>query len=110
MVKNIVSQVELSSFISNLKEGFDTIVGEKGLKISGGQRQRIALARALYQNPKILILDEATNSLDEETEKGILTTLKKFKNVTIFMVSHQKSSLSICDEIYEIKNKEIIKI
>jgi len=110
MVEKIVSQVELRSFINNLNEGFDTIVGEKGLKISGGQRQRIALARALYQNPKILILDEATNSLDKKTEEGILTTLKKFKNITIFMVSHQKNSLSICDEIYEIKNKEILKI
>jgi ABC-type multidrug transport system fused ATPase/permease subunit len=109
-VKKIVSQVELKNFINNLNQGFDTIVGEKGLKISGGQRQRIALARALYQNPKILILDEATNSLDEKTEEGILNTLKNFENITIFMVSHQKSSLSICDEIYEIKNNEIIKI
>lgn len=109
-VKKIISKLELDSFVKDLREGIDTIVGEKGLKISGGQRQRIALGRALYRKPKILVLDEATNSLDQKTEMGILSILKNFQNITIFMVSHQKNSLTICDEIYEIKNKKILKI
>lgn len=109
-VKKIISKIKLENFVKNLKEGLDTIVGEKGLKISGGQRQRIALARALYQNPKILVLDESTNSLDEKTEEIILNTIKNFKDITVFVVSHHKSSLTICDEIYEIKDKKILKI
>ena len=109
-VKKIISKMELENYVKNLKNGMGTIVGEKGLKISGGQRQRIALGRALYRNPKILVLDEATNSLDRKTEIDILSILKNFDNVTIFMVSHQKNSLQICDEIYEIKNKKILKV
>ena len=109
-VKKIISKIKLENFVKNLKEGLDTIVGEKGLKISGGQRQRIALARSLYQNPKILVLDESTNSLDEKTEEIILNTIKNFKDITVFVVSHHKSSLTICDEIYEIKDKKILKI
>ena len=109
-VIKIISKMELENFVKNLKDGMGTIVGEKGLKISGGQRQRIALGRALYRNPKILVLDEATNSLDQKTEMDILKTLKNFENITIFMVSHQKTSLHICDEIYEIKNQKILKV
>ena len=109
-INNLINQVGLKSFVDSLKDGLNTFVGERGLKISGGQRQRLGLARALYKNPQVLVLDEATNSLDKDTENSILENLKKIKDITIIIVSHHKNPLKICDEIYEIKEKKIIKI
>ena len=88
----------------------NSLVGEKGVRLSGGQRQRIGIARALYKNPELLILDEATSSLDINTEKKIMTDLNKIKGKkTIIIVSHRLSSLEICDNIYEIKDQTIFK-
>ena len=84
----------------------NTKVGEKGSNLSGGQAQRIAIARALYQNPEILIMDEATNSLDTELEKNILKTLKKLDK-SLLMVSHNLETLEICDRIYRLDNKTL---
>ena len=110
LVSEVLNQSGLRIFVDQLKNGVDTIVGEKGVKISGGQKQRIGLARALYKKPKILVLDEATNSLDNSTEKGILDSLKKLNDITIFLVSHQTAPFYICDEIFEIKGKQLLKI
>ncbi len=110
LVSEVLNQSGLKIFVDQLKNGADTIVGEKGVKISGGQKQRIGLARALYKKPKILVLDEATNSLDNSTEKGILDSLKKLNDITIFLVSHQTAPFYICDEIFEIKGKQLLKI
>ena len=109
-MSEVLNQSGLKIFVDQLKNGADTIVGEKGVKISGGQKQRIGLARALYKKPKILVLDEATNSLDNSTEKGILDSLKKLNDITIFLVSHQTAPFYICDEIFEIKGKQLLKI
>ncbi len=110
LAEKVITLVGLKEFINQLKDGIYTIVGEKGVKISGGQKQRIGLARALYKKPKLLVLDEATNSLDKKTENSILETLKKLSEVTIFSVSHHKAPLYICDEVFEIKDKKIFKI
>ena len=110
LVKEVLDQSGLKTFIDQLRDGMDTIVGEKGVKISGGQKQRIGLARALYKKPKILVLDEATNSLDKNIEKSILDSLVKLDDITIFLVSHQNDPFYICDEIFEIKDKQIFKI
>ena len=81
----------------------DTVVGERGLRISGGQKQRIGLARALYFSPEILILDEATNSLDKKTEKNILDQLVQIKNeITLLIVSHENKPLEITDKVYDL--------
>ena len=89
--------------VNNLNEGIDTKVGEFGDRISGGQRQRIAIARALYTDPKVFILDECTNSLDLKTEKQIIDEVNSLKGKkTIIMIAHRLSTLENCDHIYKI--------
>ena len=87
--------------VNSLKNGIDEVVGEKGVKISGGQKQRIGIARAIYNNCQILILDESTSSLDQETESNILNNIKIMKkNLTIIIISHKPSIMEICDKAY----------
>ena len=89
----------------------DTSIGERGSKLSGGQQQRIAIARALYRDPKLLIFDEATSSLDTDTERDIIEDVKDMKgDKTLLIISHRETTLKYCDEIYEIENKKLIKI
>ena len=114
-LKNVLRAIKLAqleNFVEGLNDGIDTKIGEFGSKISGGQKQRIGIARALYNIPQVLILDEATNSLDEKTENGILKDIVKLKEnkITLFFISHDKNALSICDNIFEIKNKNIYKL
>jgi len=109
-VKMAISNAKLDTLINNLKNGLDTKVGEFGDRISGGQKQRIAIARALYTDPKVLILDECTNSLDLKTEKQIIDEVNSFKGEkTIIMITHRLSTLENCDQIYKV-DKEGIKI
>jgi ABC-type multidrug transport system fused ATPase/permease subunit len=99
-----INTSDLKDFVNNLREGLNTIVGENGQSISGGQRQKIGIARALYRNTNILILDEATNSLDSNSEQIILNQLKKISDKTVFIVTHNKNNLIFCDQIIELKN------
>ena len=105
-----IKSAQLEDFISNLGNGLSTQVGENGSKLSGGQIQRIGIARALYFNPEILILDEITSSLDSNTEEQILNVIKNLKNeITIILITHKTSAMVICDEIFEVNNKKILK-
>lgn len=98
----VVEMVGLMQVISGLEDGIKTSLGERGARLSGGQRQRIGLARALYKNAKVLVLDEATNALDSNAEKVILDLLEKIKGkTTIIRISHSFSSLESCDHIFE---------
>lgn len=101
-VKKVAMIANLDSFITKeLENGYSTIIGERGIRLSGGQRQRIGIARALYSNPNLLILDEATNALDKKTEKVILDALKKLKSkITIIIISHHLSTLRDTDKIF----------
>ena len=99
---------QIFDFVSNLPEGFQTKVGDRGAKLSGGQRQRISLARTLLKNPRVLILDEATSSLDQTTERTILTSLKAdFSRRTIIIISHRTSMLEIADRVLHLDRGHI---
>ncbi len=110
-LNKVIKSTHLEQFVKNLDNGLNTKIGEKGSWISGGQTQRIAIARELYRNPSILILDEATTGLDEMTEEKILKKIIELKNeITIIIVSHNKNTLKICDQIInldKIKNDSI---
>jgi ABC-type bacteriocin/lantibiotic exporter with double-glycine peptidase domain len=106
----IISIVKLDNFLKKLPINIETKLGEFGSKISGGEAQRIGIARALYRSPSILIMDEPTSSLDNQTENDLVENLKVLKNkITIIIISHKINTLKNCDEIYEIKNKCMIK-
>ncbi len=101
----------MDEFVAKFPDKYETEIGEKGSNLSGGQTQRIALARGIYRNPKIYILDEFTNALDKETEKILLEKFLQFaKEKTIFLSTHNKDLLNICNEVYEIKNFTLNKI
>ena len=98
-----LKSAEIYDFVINLPEGLETNVGEKGVKLSGGQRQRIGIARALYRNPKILILDEATSSLDGMTEKNFMKNIFNLsKETTIIISTHKLETLKKFNKIFEI--------
>ena len=99
----------LKEFIDSSPNKLNTMVGEKGIKISGGERQRLGIARALYKQPEILIMDEATSSLDQNTEKKVINSIKKInENHTIIMIAHRLSTLENCDKVYLIENGRIV--
>lgn len=100
-----LKQAQLKEFVEELPLGLDTIVGERGIKLSGGQRQRIAIARALYEDPDILVLDEATSSLDNETENAVIESIDALQGMkTLIIVAHRLTTIRNCDRIYEIGN------
>jgi ATP-binding cassette subfamily C protein len=100
-----LSAAGLEPFIASLSEGLDTNVGERGNRVSGGQRQRLAIARALARKPALLIFDEATTSLDPDTEAGILATLRALAGkITVVAISHQPALLDIADSVYRISD------
>jgi subfamily B ATP-binding cassette protein MsbA len=96
-----IQAANLSEMIRDLPQGVDTVIGHNGNRLSGGQRQRLAIARAVYKNAPILILDEATNALEKITEFEIINSLRIMnKNITILIVTHRLSSLKNCDNIF----------
>jgi len=111
LFKEVIDICGLTMLIDSLVDKEQSWIGERGAKLSGGQQQRLGIARALYKKPDILILDEATNALDEESEKEILKIILNLKKrTTIILVSHKDSVLQISKRIYEIKNTKINKI
>lgn len=99
---------QMDEFVKKLPQGLDTRVGEFGVRFSGGQRQRLSIARALYRNPEILVLDEATAALDNETESEVMNAIEKLQGYkTLIIVAHRLSTVRNCDVIYEVKDKTI---
>ena len=109
-INEALQDSQMSDFVKNLDDGIETNVGERGVKLSGGQRQRIGIARALYFNPEILILDEGTSSLDSKTEYEIMDSINHLKGKkTIILVAHRYSTLKECDVIYKMENGKFTK-
>lgn len=102
---------QVSEFSNKLDADINTIIGDRGVRISGGQQQRIGIARALYKNPDLLILDESTSSLDIQTEEQIINDVLKLENTkTLVIVSHRNSTIQKCKDIYELKGMHLDKI
>ncbi|MDD2296718.1 MAG: ABC transporter ATP-binding protein, partial [Sphaerochaetaceae bacterium] len=109
-VQAVAKIAALDTFITEeLAHGYETIIGERGLRLSGGQRQRIGLARALYENPAILVLDEATSSLDGVTETAVMKAINNAsKDRTVIMIAHRLSTVRDCDVIYLMEKGSIV--
>jgi len=100
----------LCEFVFRLKEGLDTVIGEKGLSLSGGERQRLALARLFLKNPEIVILDEVTSALDSETERKLINNLfETFNDKTLLIVAHRFSNIKACDRVIVMKEGRIVQ-
>jgi ATP-binding cassette, subfamily B, bacterial PglK len=101
---------QIADTIATWPKGFDTEVGERGVRLSGGQRQRIGIARALYKNASVVVFDEATSALDTETESGVIDALNAFgRDITVIMVAHRLTTLMQCDIIYELAHGTIVR-
>jgi ATP-binding cassette subfamily B protein/subfamily B ATP-binding cassette protein MsbA len=109
-IQSAAKQAAADSFITEFRDGYETEIGERGVKLSGGQRQRIAIARALLADPKILILDEATSNLDTESERLIQHSLSTLlKNRTSFVIAHRLSTIRDADQILVLDKGRIIE-
>tara|TARA_Y100000389_G_scaffold204753_1_gene259391 strand:+ start:3555 stop:5291 length:1737 start_codon:yes stop_codon:yes gene_type:complete len=106
-----LKMAKLSTWINELPEGLDTVVGDKGIRVSGGQRQRIGIARALYNKPNILFFDESTSSLDIETENELMKEVNEMlEKITKIIISHRMTTLSGCNKIYKVEDQTLKEI
>ncbi len=109
-IKLAIKYAQLDEYVNSLDLGVNTFVGERGIRISGGQRQRIGIARALYHNPPILVLDEATSSLDNDTERGVMDSIVALKGTkTIIIVAHRLTTVKHCNMIFRIEKGKLIQ-
>ena len=110
-VNKAIEFAQLRDFVKSLDNGIETVVGNQGIMLSGGQKQRIIIARAAYNDPDILILDEATSAIDEEVEKEFINNLLKIgKNKTIIIISHRSTTIKNCDKIFKIEDGKLNEI
>ena len=107
-ILSLIKKLSLEKLLKRLPKGLDGNLGEEGINLSGGEIQRIGLCRALIYNPDVLFLDEATSSLDVDTESQILDELEIFKNKTIISIAHRINTLKNCDKIYRFDNGKIV--
>ncbi len=108
-LNNAIKLAQLENLITNLPDGLETLVGDRGARLSGGQIQRIGIARAIMNNAQVLIFDESTSALDIDTEKKLINDIYKLKSKkTLIIISHRRNILNQCDSIYNLKNKNLI--
>jgi ABC-type multidrug transport system fused ATPase/permease subunit len=109
-LNDAIQKSQLDELVSQLDQGVDTLVGERGVQLSGGQRQRIALARAFYHERDVLIMDESTSAMDNEIEAEILKEILRLKEKkTVIIIAHRLTTLQHCDRIYKIMNGKIVE-
>ena len=108
-IERAAERAQAAGFIAELPDGYDTRVGERGLTLSGGQRQRLAIARAFLADPRILILDDATSSVDASTEQAIKTALREvMRDRTTFVIAHRLSTIALADDIVVLEDGRIL--
>jgi ABC-type multidrug transport system fused ATPase/permease subunit len=109
-VRQACREAELDDLIQGLPDGYDTIIGERGVRLSGGQRQRIGIARALYKRASVLVLDEATSALDDVTEASIIDAVQRLgRRYTVLMIAHRLTTLRDCDVIYRLDQGRVVQ-
>ena len=103
-------EAQLDEFVRGLPEGLDTSIGERGIRISGGQRQRIGIARALLEDPEVLVLDEATSALDNETEAAIMDSINRLHGrKTLVIIAHRLQTIEKCDMVYRVEKGKMCR-
>ncbi len=106
-IKEAARVADILDFIENLPNGFDTVLGERGMGLSEGQNQRLAIARAVLSDSPILLLDECTSALDEQTELKVLANIKNLKTKTVILISHKNAAFDVCDKVVSIKSGRV---
>ena len=107
-VWNAVKMAQLTEVVHHLPQGINTVIGENGVRLSGGQRQRVALARAFYHERDIIVMDEATSSLDHETESEVINTIKRLKgSKTLIVIAHRLTTVEHCDVLYRLDHGRV---
>jgi ATP-binding cassette subfamily B protein len=110
-IKKAAQQAQIAELIEEWKDGYQTLVGERGVRLSGGQRQRIGIARALYKQANVLIFDEATSALDNETEQAVMDAIEDLgKEITVLIIAHRLTTLKGCDKIVKLDKNHTIHI
>lgn len=108
-VRQAARKAQIADFVESRQNGYEEIIGERGVRLSGGQRQRLGIARALYKQSAVLVLDEATSALDSATEQSVMESINSLdRGLTILMIAHRISTLKDCDIIIELKNGRIV--
>ena len=108
-VKKAAKSAHIHDFIVDSQDGYQGLVGERGIQLSGGQRQRVGIARALYKDSSVLVFDEATSALDTDTETAVMSSIEKInRDITIIMIAHRTSTLKHCDHIYRLEHGKIV--
>jgi ATP-binding cassette subfamily B protein len=108
-VQQAARQAQIADFIESRPDGYEALVGERGVMLSGGQRQRIGIARALYKQATVLVFDEATSSLDNETEQAVMTCIENLRrDLTILIIAHRLTTIQNCDQVVELAHGTVV--
>ena len=108
IVWDVLEEAQLKDYVEHLPHGLDTVIGDRGVRFSGGQQQRIAIARALYHDPDIIVMDEGTSALDTETEEAVMNAIETLHGrKTVIIIAHRLSTIKDCDLVYEVAEGKV---